>query len=98
MHALGWCWILAGFFFQFLNLITMNISKIKSFVFGLAFLGSMGFGGITSQAQTELGMEGGGGTCYQRMARCSGVMTVYHCDGQRTSESCGVYYVQCKFC
>jgi hypothetical protein len=37
----------------------MKISKIKSFVFGLAFLGSMGFGGITSQAQTEPGMEGG---------------------------------------
>jgi hypothetical protein len=47
-------------FYQFLNLITMKISKIKSFVFGLAFLGAMGFGGITSQAQTEPGMEGGG--------------------------------------
>jgi hypothetical protein len=44
-------------FYQFLNLITMKISKIKSFVFGLAFLGAMGFGGITSQAQTEPGME-----------------------------------------
>jgi hypothetical protein len=31
----------------------MKISKIKSFVFGLAFLGSMGFGVGTVNAQQE---------------------------------------------
>jgi|GEM_PF-1963915 len=46
-------------FYQFLNLITMNISKIKSFVFGLAFLGTMGFGWISLNAQT-LGGPGSG--------------------------------------
>ncbi len=75
----------------------MKISKIKSFVFGLAFLGSMAFGGISSQAQDDPGFEGGGG-CYQRMVICGGSMTVYHCDGQRTSESCSTYYLDCKFC
>jgi len=32
----------------------MKLSKFKSFVFGLAFLGSMGFGGIKSQAQESV--------------------------------------------
>jgi hypothetical protein len=63
-------------FYQFLNLITMKIRKIKSFVFGLAFLGSMAFGGITSQAQTEPGMEGGGSgvssvCCQKRGSFCT---------------------------
>jgi len=41
-----------SFFYQLLNLITMEYQlSIKSFVFGLAFWGRLGFGGITSQAQ-----------------------------------------------
>jgi hypothetical protein len=86
-----------GSFLSILNFMFMKISKIKSFVFGLAFLGSMGFGGISTQAQDDPGFEGGGG-CYQRMVICGGSMTVYHCDGQRTSESCSTYYLDCKFC
>jgi hypothetical protein len=38
-------------FYQLLNLITMKISKIKSFVFGMAFLGSMGIGSGNVEAQ-----------------------------------------------
>jgi hypothetical protein len=45
----------------------MKINKIKSFVFGLAFLGSMAFGGISSQAQEDPGFEGGGrSVCCQK--------------------------------
>ncbi|WP_075349291.1 hypothetical protein [Algoriphagus marinus] len=76
----------------------MKISKIKSFVFGLAFLGSMGFGGINSQAQTDgddPGLEGG---CFQRMVICNGSMTVYHCDGKRTGSQCSTYQIGCLFC
>ena len=39
----------------------MKISKIKSFVFGLAFLGSMGFGGISANAQEMAGPDNGEG-------------------------------------
>jgi hypothetical protein len=38
----------------------MKTSKIKSFVFGLAFLGSMGFGGINTQAQESVDPGEGG--------------------------------------
>jgi len=82
-------------FYQLLNLITMKISKIKSFVFGLPFLGAMGFGSGNVEAQSTV--EPGGG-CFQRMVRCGGQMTVYHCDGQRTSETCRTYYLDCNFC
>ena len=40
-----------GSFLAILNFMFMKISKIKSFVFGLAFLGSMAFGGISVNAQ-----------------------------------------------
>jgi hypothetical protein len=53
----------------------MKISKIKSFVFGLAFLGSMGFGGISTQAQDDPGFEGGGSRsaicCQERGSFCT---------------------------
>jgi hypothetical protein len=56
-------------FYQLLNLITMNISKIKSFVFGLAFLGSMAFGGFATNAQ---GMGGEGGLeCKVEVLTCN---------------------------
>jgi hypothetical protein len=56
-----------GLFYQFLILFFMKISKIKSFVFGLAFLGSMAFGGISTQAQEDPGFEGGGrSVCCQK--------------------------------
>jgi hypothetical protein len=64
-------WVGAGFwpgsFFQFFNLFIMKTSKIKSFVFGLAFLGSMGFGGITANAQ---GMGGPGNGEGERWVCC----------------------------
>jgi hypothetical protein len=76
----------------------MKISKIKSFVFGLAFLGSMGFGGVSVNAKEDgedLGLEGG---CYQKMVICNGSMNVYHCDGKRTGSNCSTYEIGCKFC
>ena len=63
-------------FYQLLNLITMNISKIKSFVFGLAFfMGAMMFGGGNLQAQDELPCPPGttnsyGGVCCQSPEDC----------------------------
>jgi hypothetical protein len=64
-------------FYQLLNLITMNISKIKSFVFGLAFLGAMGFGGFAANAQEdgEPCPDGStttswGGVCCQSFSSC----------------------------
>jgi hypothetical protein len=38
----------------------MKTSKIKSFVFGLAFLGSMGFGGLTANGQASVDPPGEG--------------------------------------
>jgi hypothetical protein len=38
----------------------MKTSKFKSFVFGLAFFGAMGFGGINSQAQDSVELGEGG--------------------------------------
>jgi hypothetical protein len=85
-------------FYQLLNLITMKISKIKSFVFGLAFLGSMAFGGVSVNAQVDgedPGLEGG---CYARMVICGGGYNSYHCDGEPTGNRCGTYDEACFFC
>ena len=63
-------------FYQFLNLFIMKISKIKSFVFGLAFLGSMGFGGFAANAQEDGvpcpdGTGGSwGGVCCESSSSC----------------------------
>jgi hypothetical protein len=97
MHRVG-----AGFrpgsFLSILNFMFMKINKIKSFVFGLAFLGSMAFGGISSQAQEDgedPGLEGG---CYARMVICGGGYNAYHCDGEPTGNRCGTYDKACFFC
>lgn len=73
----------------------MKTSKLKSFVFGLAFLSSMGFGGITSKAQDDPILEGG---CYQRMTICNGGYTAYHCDGRKTGSQCSTVEAGCYFC
>jgi hypothetical protein len=78
----------------------MKNSKIKSFVFGLAFLGSMGFGGINSQAQDSVEPGGGNGTsrCYQRMYWCSGEVEVYNCENYQTGKLCSAAYEACYKC
>jgi hypothetical protein len=75
----------------------MKISKIKSSVFGLAFFGSMGFGGINSHAQESVEQSEGSG-CFARMVQCGGDYNAYHCDGERTGNRCGTYDKACYFC
>gem|GEM_PF-1432201 len=78
----------------------MKISKIKSFVFGLAFLGSMGFGSVSVEAQRTAEPGGGNGTsrCYQRMYWCSGEVEVYNCENYQTGNLCSAAYEACYKC
>jgi hypothetical protein len=80
-------------FYQLLNLITMKISKIKSFVFGLAFLGSMGIGGISVNAQTLGGSGGGADQCKVELLLCSiwtgSTRQICHLNGDGVDCTCG---------
>ena len=72
----------------------MKISKIKSYVFGIAFLGSIGFLSSVSVAQVVGGPGGEGGfECKTESIRCnwynSDVRLICHQNGDGISCNCG---------
>jgi len=55
----------------------MKISKSKSFVFGLAFLGSMGFGGLAANGQASVDPPEGGSELRWRQLFCPSTGSFY---------------------
>jgi hypothetical protein len=99
MHCVGAGFRPGSFLSIFLILLFMKISKIKSFVFGLAFLGSLAFGGISANAQGMGGPGNGGEELKWKQLYCSTTGSFFEiCFLSGDGNSCDEWGTQTRDC